>query len=130
MEEKIAAVLLKHFPDAQAAWLFGSFGTEYERPDSDVDVGLLLPQKAGAEDIFGCRYALEETLSRSVDLVDLRGTNTVFQFEVVRTGRPLFIADKTAADIYEMLAISFYQKLQQEGAGILEAVEESGRVLR
>ncbi len=130
MEEKIAAVLLKHFPGAQAAWLFGSFGTEYERPDSDVDIGLLLPEKAGTDDIFSCRFALEEILSRPVDLVDLRGTNTVFQFEVARTGRPLFIADRTAANTYEMLVISFYQKLQQERAGILEAVKESGRILQ
>ncbi|MGI6783333.1 MAG: nucleotidyltransferase domain-containing protein [Aminivibrio sp.] len=47
MEKKITAVLLKHFPGARAVWLFGSFGTEYERRDSDVDIGLLLPERAG-----------------------------------------------------------------------------------
>lgn len=47
VEKKITAVLLKHFPGARAVWLFGSFGTEYERRDSDVDIGLLLPERAG-----------------------------------------------------------------------------------
>ncbi len=129
MEECIANILLEHFPAVQAVYLFGSFGTERERPDSDVDIALLLEPKADISGLEECRLELEGILSRSVDLIDIRRANTVFQFEVVCTGRPILIADRTEFDIFEMHTISFYQKLNKERAGIVEAVLESGRAL-
>ena len=35
--------VLKHYPEVQAIYLFGSYGAENEWPDSDVDIALLLP---------------------------------------------------------------------------------------
>ncbi|MEK7289910.1 MAG: nucleotidyltransferase domain-containing protein, partial [Planctomycetota bacterium] len=32
-----------YYPDVSAIYLFGSYSTEYERMDSDVDIALLLP---------------------------------------------------------------------------------------
>ena len=46
LEDKRAAIVrlvLAHYPAAQGVYLFGSYGTADERPDSDVDVALLLP---------------------------------------------------------------------------------------
>ena len=38
----ITKMVLQYYPDAQAIYLFGSFGTEDEWPSSDVDVAVLL----------------------------------------------------------------------------------------
>ncbi len=129
MEERIVGTLLEFFPSVQAIYLFGSFGTEFERPGSDADIALLLPAGGEAPEMEDCREALERMLRRPVDLVDLRRSSTVFQFEVVRTGRRIFAGDGSAVDLFEMLAISFYQKLNEERAGILASVLERGRVL-
>ena len=47
----IVRTVLRHYPDTQAIYLFGSYGTENEWPDSDVDIALLLPpEQAKAAD--------------------------------------------------------------------------------
>jgi len=41
--EIINECVLAHHPDVEAIYLFGSFGTEDESSESDVDIALLLP---------------------------------------------------------------------------------------
>jgi predicted nucleotidyltransferase len=40
MQEEIVRIILKYYPDTQAIYLFGSFSTVDEWPDSDLDIGL------------------------------------------------------------------------------------------
>ena len=39
----IVRIVLEHYPEAQATYLFGTYGTVDEWPDSDVDIAVLLP---------------------------------------------------------------------------------------
>lgn len=54
----IVEVIHRHYPDVQAAYLFGTHGTPNELPDSDVDIALLLPvlsaKKAGSIAMSAC----------------------------------------------------------------------------
>ena len=123
--------ILQHFPNAQAIYLFGSHGTEYEMPESDVDIALLLPhaeaKQAGSLAMHDLHFALEELLGREVDLINLRQVNTVFQIEIIYAERRIFTADLYAAEEFEMLALSFYQKLNEERAGIISDAMSGGR---
>ncbi len=116
-------IVLEHYPEAQAIYLFGSYGTEVEWPDSDIDIAVLLPpaeaKRAGALDMGDLHLAMEALLGKDVDLINLRQVSTVLQKEVVFADRRIFCADLYAADEFEMLTLSFYQKLNQERAGIL-----------
>ena len=127
----IADIALAHYPAIQGIYLFGSYGTENEWPTSDVDIALLLPHALSRRerqlDLSPCRAELESALRREVDLVNLRQVNTVFQKEVIAEGRLIFCADTRALDEFEMLAISFYQKLNEERREILEAFFRTGR---
>lgn len=131
-DRTIIANIRRCYPDVQAVYLFGSLGTEYEREDSDADIAVLLPhataKAVGSLVMAECRFALERALGRTVDLINLRLANTVFQMRVVEDGRLLFAADTFAADTFEMLTLSYYQKLQQERAAILEQVSTTQRV--
>ena len=50
--DEIIGVVFKHYPDVQAVYLFGTYGTDGQWPDSDVDIAVLLPhdksKKAGS----------------------------------------------------------------------------------
>ena len=131
VNEQIVQTILTHTPQVQAVYLFGSYGTEDERPSSDVDIALLLPpEQAKAEGslLLGeLHLALAELLGKEVDLVNLRQVSTVFQKEIVMTGRQIFCADSYAAAEFEMLTLSYYQKLNEERREILAAFKESGR---
>ena len=127
----IVRIVLEHYPEAQAIYLFGSYGTENEWPDSDVDIAVLLPpaeaKRAGALDMGDLRLTLEGLLGKDVDLINLRQVSTVLQKEVVFADRRIFCADVYAADEFEMLTLSFYQKLNQERAGVLADGLANGR---
>ena len=41
----IVPIVLKHYPATQAIYLFGTYGTPDEWPNSDVDIAVLLPPK-------------------------------------------------------------------------------------
>jgi predicted nucleotidyltransferase len=131
IKEQIIQTILTHYPQVQAVYLFGSYGTMDERPSSDVDIALLLPHdeaKAVGSLLLGkLHLALAELLGKEVDLVNLRQVSTVFQKEIVMTGQQIYCADEYAAAEFEMLTLSYYQKLNEERREILAAFAESGR---
>ncbi len=126
----IIHTVLAHYPTTQAIYLFGTYGTPDEWPDSDVDIALLFtPEQAKAEHnllLSQCRFDLEDALSKEVDLLNARQVSTVFQKEII-SGVRIYCADPYAADEFEMLVISYYQKLNEERRDILEAFYKTGR---
>jgi uncharacterized protein len=129
--DTIIKIVLHHYPSAQGIYLFGSYQTDDEWPSSDVDIAILLPHDvAKAERLIAvseCKNSLEEALRREVDLVNVRLTSTVFQFQVVSTGRLIYGHDEKAVQEFEMLTISMYQKLNEERRSIMEAFRKTRR---
>ncbi|OHB74140.1 MAG: hypothetical protein A2Z34_10820 [Planctomycetes bacterium RBG_16_59_8] len=127
----IVAGVVRHYPSVEGIYLFGSSQTESEWPDSDVDIAVLLPHDAAKRErriqISECRHDLEKALGKGIDLVNLRLVSTVFQFQVVTTGRAIHIGDERAVDAFEMLTLSLYQRLNEERSGILREFYRTGK---
>jgi predicted nucleotidyltransferase len=127
----ITRIVLEHYPSAQAIYLFGSYQTDDEWPESDVDVAILLPpkesKKVGSLAMSPLRFALESLLKKDVDAISLRRVSTVLQKEIVAADRRIYTADRYAAEEFEMLVLSYYQKLNEEGAEIVEQALKDGR---
>lgn len=125
-QKKITEIVLKHQPNCQAIYIFGSFALGQENKNSDVDIALLLPQleakKTPSFVMSDVLHELSRELRRDVDLVNLRAVSTVFQIQIIDKGKIIFCADKYAKDVFEMLIFSFYQKLNEGRKGILEDV--------
>ena len=133
-DEKIEFIIntvLNHYPTVQGIYLFGSYLTEDEWKDSDVDLALLLPhelaKREGALAFSDCRHALEDGLVKPVDLLNARLVSTVMQMQIVTTGRLLYTGDEYAVQEFEMLTFSYYQKLNDERREILEAFQATGK---
>jgi predicted nucleotidyltransferase len=126
----IIQTILAHYPAAQGIYLFGSYATHQELPGSDLDLALLLPPEQARQEknllLSQCCFDLQAALSREVDLLNARQVSTVFQKEIIG-GLRLYCADVYAADEFEMLVISYYQKLNEERREILEAFYKTGR---
>jgi uncharacterized protein len=131
MQSEIVRIILIHYPDTQAVYLFGSFSTADEWPDSDLDIGLLLPPLQAKNTLFSaldpCSEALADYSRRDIDLINIRQVSTVFQKEITTTGRLLYCADQYATDEFEMLVLSYYQKLNEERQEILNSFLQTGR---
>jgi predicted nucleotidyltransferase len=132
--EAIVKTVLSYYPEVEAIYLFGSYLTPDQQQDSDVDLAVLFPhEKAKLFKYLAmsdCRHALEKILKSTVDLINLRTVNTVFQNEIIHQGRIIYQQNEYVVDEFEMQVISSYQKLNEERAGILEDILESGRILR
>lgn len=129
--EFITQVVLAHYPNVQGIYLFGSFMTEDEWPDSDVDLALLLPpveaKQARQLAVSDCALELARTLGKEVDLLNARTVSTVFRKEIVTKGRLLYCANRYAVDEFEMLTLSYYQKLNEERGEIIDSALADGR---
>lgn len=127
----IKTLILQHYPSTQAIYLFGSYGTENQRADSDLDVAILLPvEESGKIDFWEWIEISNEIAAQikaeRVDLINLRLVDTVFQKEIISTNRRIYCRDTDAADEFEMLTLSFYQKLNEERKDIITAGLSSG----
>jgi predicted nucleotidyltransferase len=121
----------ERLPETQAIWLFGSLVAGTHRPDSDIDLAVLLPpgRRPDAFDLFQLRRELAELAGREVDLVPLREAAVAFSNEIVSSGARIWEGSAKAAAEFEMHTLSLWQKLNEERAGILEDVLATGRVL-
>jgi uncharacterized protein len=123
MKEIIQDIVLHHYQDVQAIYLFGSYASDDVRAESDIDIALLLPHQQAKEVpsllLTPCHLDLEDALRIKVDLVNLRQVSTVFQKEIVFKGQLLYNANAYAVAEFEMLTLSFYQKLNEERREIL-----------
>ncbi len=131
--EKIVDTVLAVHPDTQAVYLYGTWGTEYQRRDSDIDIAVLLPHAtARTIDIWkwgllSVQVASSAEVERA-DLINLRCVNTTFQAEILRTGRLIQCADEKVRLRFEGQILSMYQKLNRERAEIRSEIIRSGRV--
>ncbi len=128
----INRIVIEAHPYAQAIYRYGTWGTASERPDSDVDVAVLLPHGA-AKRVDRWQWHLLSVAvagaagAEHADLVNLRRADTSLQAEILRTGRLTYSSDDDARLGFESLALSMYQKLNAERAGIRAAIVGSGR---
>jgi predicted nucleotidyltransferase len=122
------ALIEARVPGVQAVYLFGSRASGQEGPASDVDLAVLAPRPLDGWERFDLEQQIAATLSRDVDLVDLRRASTVLAAQVVATGRVLLDAAPTARAWFEMIAFASYARLNEERRGIVEDIRARGTV--
>ncbi len=122
--------VLAYYPATQGIYLFGFHGMTDEHPHSDIDIALLLSlseaEQTGRLALSDLQLQMEIALGRDVDLLNARLVSTVFQKAII-FGELIYCADRYAVDEFEMLTLSYYQKLNEERAGILAEFRRTGR---
>ncbi len=118
--------------DTQAIYLYGTWGTEDQRRDSDLDIAVLLPPAAAraVDHSAWLRLSAEVAQAAKVeyaDLINLRTAPVILRKEIIAANRRIDCADEYAADEFEMLTLSYYQKLNEERQGIVESGLSTGR---
>lgn len=133
-DELISRTVFSFFPQAQAIYLFGNYGTDKEWAESDVDIAVLFCHGKGPTNselmLSKCHEVLVESLGKSVDLLNARSVSTVMQKEIITTGRLIASQDAIAIAEFELLVLSLYQKLNEERGEILRQFEATGKAYR
>ena len=106
-----------------ALYLLGSAQTGTMRPDSDVDLALLL--EAGREmsplERADLAAVVSSLLRRDVDLGELSSRNLVYAKEAILKGRRLFARDAARADLHETTLLSMYARFNEDRREVLDA---------
>lgn len=123
----VLQMLQQRFPDALAFYLFGSQATGQAGADSDVDLAVLLPGYADAQQLWDAATELAKLLDRHVDLLDLRAASTVMQHQVLTTGQRLW-GDALAAGLFECFVLTEKLHLDEARAGLLRDIAERGSI--
>ena len=124
--------ILQSYPDTQAVYLFGSWSSPDQRPDSDLDMAILLPPDMAKSldtlkwHTFAVELASIAALAK-VDLINLRCIDTVFKYQIIMTGERIFEVDAVSADEFELNVMAAYQDLNYQRSAIVDAGIQSGR---
>jgi len=103
-------------PDVVAAYVFGSVAQGRARPQSDVDIAVLLAADLDEETRFDRRLRLgwevERLIGRQTDLVVLNDAPPLLQHQVLKHGRLIFERDRAARVEFEVRAGQIYADLK------------------
>jgi len=115
--------LLSDFSGLMGIYLHGSVIKGTARPDSDLDIAMLLHHKAGVDPRLFIEVSgeLASRLGRSVHLGILSLDNVVFAKEVIAHGKQIYCSDQNYCDTFAMNTFSFYAALNDIRQMILDA---------
>jgi predicted nucleotidyltransferase len=114
-----ASVLATALPEALAIYAFGSFARGDERPDSDLDLAVLLLPKAQIPDKLGLMADLSRAVGREVDLVSLREASLDLVSDLLREGRQLLVRRPSDVLTWEAERMTDYALFNERRAEIV-----------
>jgi len=102
LEKRIAEFCRDH-KRIVAAYLFGSAAAGHLKPDSDIDLALLLDGDPSSFDLLSFICALERICNRRADVIVLNNAGEFIKYEVRRKGRLIYETDPAARKRFEIL---------------------------
>jgi predicted nucleotidyltransferase len=109
--------------------LFGSTVKGNSHSESDIDIAFLSDHRElDKYELFMIAQELASKLNRDVDLIDLSQASTVFQAQVIHTGKTIYCTDEQKRANYEVKTLKMYAKLNEERSQILKNIDESGSI--
>jgi predicted nucleotidyltransferase len=115
------------FPELLAVYAFGSRVQGTSRPDSDIDLAVLVAGYADPLTLWDAAGALADQLGQPVDLLDLRAASTVMQHQVLTGGQQLW-ARQPAAGLFECFVMSEKTALDVARRALLTDIGQRGSV--
>lgn len=112
--EVAKAKITSAIPHLFAIYVFGSFGTKYERKDSDVDLAVLAQQPTDPVVLWNLAQEIAIAIDRDVDLIDLKNASTVFRHVIISSGTRFYTKDETYAAFVENSYNSMYLRFKDD----------------
>lgn len=111
--ERAAVSFLESRQEVQAGYIFGSLVSGRARPDSDVDIAVLVSESAAGPDIFKYRLDLMGefmgVLGRSdVDLIILNQAPPLLAHRILSRGKLIFERSQSARVAFQVRTVNRY----------------------
>lgn len=123
----IVQKLQAQVPHLLAIYAFGSRIQGNARPDSDLDLAILVAGYAQPLALWTLADEVAEIAGCSIDLLDLRAASTVMQYQIITNGQRWWARDAQAA-LFEAAVLSEKTALDTARAGVLIDVQKEGTI--
>lgn len=106
-----------------AAFLLGSAATDRMRPESDIDIAILLVRGRRPDDLQRISLATELSLAAGipVDLGILSSDNLIYAKEAILRGKEIYCGDRKYTDLMTTALLGMYVNFQEERREVLNA---------
>ena len=128
--ERIREAVLAEVPDCLAIYVYGSRAGDQARPDSDLDVAVLLLPDSQLPDRLTLAARLASRLKVEVDMVDLRRASDILRREVLASGIRIHAFQPDEVLEWEAQALTRYGHYRHEVADLLADFRGSGQGFR
>jgi predicted nucleotidyltransferase len=125
--ERIRKAVLAEVPNCLAIYVYGSRAGDQARPDSDLDVAVLLPPDSQLPDRLTLASSLASRLKVEVDMVNLRRASDILRREVLATGIRIHNARPDEVLAWEAQALTRYGHYRHEVTELLEDFRASAQ---
>ena len=122
----LASVLAK-IPNLMALYVFGSQAQGSPRPDSDLDLAVLVPGYIDPALLWSLSNEIANLVNGEVDLLDLRAASTVMQYQVISTGKAVWDIGLQAR-LFEVAVLSEKLSLDEAREPLLRTIAGEGHV--
>lgn len=112
-------VLAVALPEAWAIYVYGSFARGDERPDSDLDLAVLLAPGAKLPDKLALISKVSRQVGRDVDIVNLREAGLDLVHELLQHGEPLLVRRASDVLVWEAERMTDYAEFNPRRSEIL-----------
>ncbi len=131
MIEKKQQMIVEHLVENVSPFfiiLFGSTVKGTMKNNSDFDIAFLSKKEFDKYQLFMISEELAAKLNRDVDLIDLNQASTVFQAQVIHTGKVIYCSDEQQKAQFELKTLKMYTRLNEERLPVLKSIDESGSI--
>jgi predicted nucleotidyltransferase len=128
LDPLIIKTIVAELPDVQAIYRYGSAGSIYERPDSDIDIAILASQTVPFQLITKLVERLMELTGRDIDLHDMQKLPVTLRVQIVLQGKRIYCMDRVAAETYDSHTLSDYVRLNEERQFILQDIQQREQI--
>ena len=127
LEGPVVSFIRARFANAMAVYAFGSRVQGTARPDSDLDLAVLVAGYADPLALWDVAGNLADVVGYPVDLLDLRAASTVMQYQVITTGQRLWSVGLPAG-LFETYVLSEKTALDEARAPLMADIQRTGRI--
>lgn len=124
---QVVPLLRERLPALLSVYAFGSRVTGQARPDSDLDLAVLVAGYADGVALWYLASEVAERVACEVDLLDMRAASTVLQYQILTQGQRLWVADPLVG-VWEAAVLSDKLDLDMARAGYVQDILREGRV--
>lgn len=96
-------------PEASFAFVYGSFGTPRFNQESDLDIAVHLGRPITLDERIEISARIEDAFHHRVDLLDACTADPIIAYQVLKTGRLLFVRHPSDLYRFQMKTLASYQ---------------------